>query len=186
MKIGVLDIQGSVGEHFAALEKVEVEPVLVKNVEDLGSVGGLILPGGESTTMGMLLRRFGLRDAIVEKTAAGMPLWGTCAGAILMARNIVGKELTEGLGLMDIIIERNAYGRQANSFETEIEFIGKKVPAIFIRAPKIIEIGDEVEILASYDGEVIAAVQKNLLATSFHPELTNDLSVHQYFAGMCG
>lgn len=185
MRIGILDIQGSVEEHFDALERAKIEPVLVKHIEELEEVRGLILPGGESTTIGKLLGRFGLNKAIVEKVAAGMPLWGTCAGAILMAREIVGNELVEGLGLMNIAIERNAYGRQAESFETEIEFINKRIPAVFIRAPKIVGVGPDVGVLASYNGEVIAAVQKNMLVTSFHPELTDDLRVHRYFVEMC-
>lgn len=216
--IGVLDIQGSVKEHFKALKKLaksrkrkdgensaqgcggKVEPVLVKSVADLAGVKGLIIPGGESTTIGKLLRKFDLRDEIIKRARRGMPVWGTCAGAILLAKKIVGGREAHGgqgadtLGLMDVSIERNAYGRQLDSFETQIEFdLGPAaawfghsiVPGIFIRAPKIVSIGKGVTVLARYKGEIIAARQKNLLITTFHPELTDDLKVHKYFVEMC-
>lgn len=195
MKIGVLDIQGSVEEHFVALKKIKkIEPVLVKTVKDLEGIDGLIIPGGESTTIGKLLRKFGLRDEIIKRAKAGLPVWGTCAGAILIAKKITGKQTADSLKLMDITIERNAYGRQIESFETQIEFDvgaygkavwGKVVDAIFIRAPKIVKVGKGVKILAIHNGEIVAARQGNLLATNFHPELTEDLSIHKYFAEMC-
>jgi len=180
-KIGILDIQGSVEEHFAALKKLKVEPVLVKTLEALESVDALILPGGESTTIGKLLKRFGLKDAVIKRVQAGMPIWGTCAGAILLAKKIKEKDLEDGLELMDITIERNAYGAQMDSFETEIEFDGKIIPAVFIRAPKILEAGDDVEILAREDSDIVAAREKNILITTFHPEMTKDLTVYEYF-----
>lgn len=196
MKIGVLDIQGSVEEHMESLQNlaksgVIIEPVLVKNVKQLRSVCGLIIPGGESTTIGKLLKRFGLRDEVISLSKKGkIFIWGTCAGAILLAKNLVGGHQTETLGLMDIAIERNAYGRQLDSFETKVKFkTGKKklikIPAIFIRAPKIASVGQGVEVLARHNGEIVAARQKNLFVTSFHPELTDSLEVHRYFAGMC-
>ena len=197
VKIGVLDIHGSVEEHFDALCRLRdggvdsttggenIEPVLVRNVSDLGRVDALILPGGESTTIGKLLRRFGMSDAISKRVKEGMPIWGTCAGAILMAREarsggVIDKKV-DGLGVMDIVVERNAYGRQLDSFETEVEFDGGNVPAVFIRAPKIFDLGDGVEILSKHKGEIIAAREGNMMVTSFHPEMTDDLSVYQYF-----
>lgn len=192
MKIGILDIQGSVEEHLKMLKKLKnVDVVLVKKSEDLKDVKGLIIPGGESTTIGKLLRRFGLRDEIIKRVKKGMAVWGTCAGAILLAKKIVGKESADSLNLMNITVERNAYGRQLDSFETQVEFdcgiggFGYKCPAIFIRAPKILDIGKGVEILAKYKGEIVAAREKNMLATNFHPELTDDEEVHKYFVEMC-
>lgn len=192
MKIGVLDIQGSVEEHLESLKKlaksgIKIEPVLVKTPETLAQVSGLIIPGGESTTIGKLLRRFGLRELIIERATKGMPVWGTCAGAILLAKKIVGKQQADGLQLMDIEVERNAYGRQLDSFETQLEFdMGRVgVPGVFIRAPRIVSIGKDVKILAEYKGEVVAAREKNFLATNFHPEMTDSLEVHKYFVEMC-
>lgn len=176
MRIGVLDIQGSVEEHVASLERIGVEAVLVKTVADLCEVDGLIMPGGESTTIGKLLRKFGLGEAIVARAREGMPLWGTCAGAILMAGD---------LGLMDIDVERNAYGRQLDSFESVVEFAGAEVPAVFIRAPKIVRVGANCEVLARHGEDVVAVREGGLLATCFHPELSTDETVHRYFVGMC-
>ena len=198
-RIGVLDIQGSVEEHFAALEDAcknlssagkgskKYEAVLVKNISDLDGVSGLIIPGGESTTIGKLLRRFGLREEIIKRASKGdLAIWGTCAGAILIAKEIVGREQADSLGLMDISIERNAYGRQLDSFETSIEFDGiGKIPAIFIRAPLIKKVGKGVVVLAKNEGEIVAAREGKFLATTFHPEMTNDIGVHEYFVGMC-
>lgn len=198
-KIGVLDIQGSVEEHLESLKKlaksgIKIEPVLVKTSETLAQVNGLIIPGGESTTIGKLLRRFGLRDLIIERAKKGMPIWGTCAGAILLAKKIVGKEQADSLNLMDVVVERNAYGRQLDSFETQLEFdlgtygrdyAGPGIPGVFIRAPKIVSVGEGVKILAQHKGEIVAARQKNILITNFHPELSESLEVHKYFAEMC-
>lgn len=199
MKIGVLDIQGSVEEHLESLKKLaksgmKIEPVLVKTPETLAQVSGLIIPGGESTTIGKLLRRFGLRDLIIERAKKGMAVWGTCAGAILLAKKIIGKQQADSLELMDIAVERNAYGRQLDSFETQLEFdlgsvgrayAGPGIPGVFIRAPKIVSVGEGVKILAQHKGEIVAARQKNLLVTNFHPELSESLEVHKYFAAMC-
>lgn len=193
MKIGVLDIQGSVEEHFEALKKAGGEPVLVKDVKTLEDVDGLIMPGGESTTIGKLLKRFKLAEPIRKKVLTGFPVWGTCAGAILLAKEIRGKQQADSLRLADITIERNAYGRQLDSFETEIVFAGKKIPAIFIRAPKIARVGKNVKILAktttmtgsSIGADIVAARQKNILLTTFHPELTDSVFVHRYFMKMC-
>lgn len=191
MEIGVLDIQGSVKEHFEALKRAGAAPVLVKNLEDLKRVSGLIIPGGESTTIGKLLRRFGLREAIIERVKNGMPVWGTCAGAILLAKKIEGRKNADSLELMDIVIERNAYGGQMESFETQIEFdcgvgvLGRVIPGIFIRAPRILAVGNSVKVLAKRGTEIVGAREGNMLATTFHPELTDDFAVHEYFIGMC-
>lgn len=195
MKIGILDIQGSVKEHTESLRRLGVMPVLVKLPEDLEGLSGLIIPGGESTTIGKLLKRFGLGEAIKKRVKEGMAVWGTCAGAILLAKRFagdnVGGQKVANLGLMDITIERNAYGRQLESFETQIEFdlesgaTGRLVPAIFIRAPKIAEVGKNVKILAKDNGWITAVREGKFLATTFHPELSDDLSVHRYFMEMC-
>ncbi|MFC1615732.1 pyridoxal 5'-phosphate synthase glutaminase subunit PdxT [Patescibacteria group bacterium] len=187
-RIGVLDVQGSVIEHVQILEKLGVEVVRVKNPKDLEKVNGLIIPGGESTTVGKLLRRFGLREKIISKVRDGLAVYGTCAGAILLAKNLVGQQ-SDTMKLMDIEVERNAYGRQLDSFDTEVEFnFGdktEKIPAVFIRAPKINKTGKDVEILAKFKNEIAAARQGNLLITTFHPELTEDTRVHQYFIKIC-
>lgn len=192
MKIGVLDIQGSVKEHAEALQKCGAEVVFVKTSEDLMKVSGLIIPGGESTTIGKLLRKFGLRDAIIRRAQKGMAIWGTCAGAILLAKKISENQQADSLKLMDIEIERNAYGRQLDSFESEVEFFedgndaaGKLIPAIFIRAPKIKSIGKNVKVLAKHGKEIVAVREGNLLATMLHPELTSGLHLHRYFLEMC-
>ncbi len=199
MQIGVLDIQGSVKEHFEMLKKCKVSVCLVKNKEQLSKINGLIIPGGESTVIGKLLKEFDLKDQIILLAKKGMPIWGTCAGAILLAKKIktnsknFSREKVEILNLMNIEIERNAYGRQIESFETKINFQNKEIPAIFIRAPKIINTGKKVQILAElkrpneknpHKKEIIAAREKNFLATTFHPELTNNLILHKYFIGM--
>lgn len=200
MKIGVLDIQGSVGEHVDVLKrlgsvsKISIEPVLVKNISDLDDIAGLIIPGGESTTIGKLIKKYKLRDVIIARAQAGMPIWGTCAGAILLAKKNVDKtgkedQKVESLKLMNIAVERNSYGRQLDSFETEVEFdFGKngaarlrKISAVFIRAPKIVSIGKDVKILAKYRQNVVAMKEGNLLATLFHPEITGDFRLHRYF-----
>lgn len=177
--------------------------VRVKKPEDLEGLAGLIIPGGESTTIGKLMKRFGLDKAILQKAAVtrdygalsivpavpganghGMAIWGTCAGAILLAKKVSGGEV-EGLELMDIVVERNAYGRQLDSFETDLKFAFGIIPAVFIRGPKILSVGEGVEILASFHDEIVAVRQGKLLATTFHPEMTADLRVHQYFLRMC-
>lgn len=210
IKIGVLDIQGSVKEHFDAIRKAK--PVLVKNVSDLDDIAGLIIPGGESTTIGKLIKKYGLRDEIVARVKNGMPVWGTCAGAILLAktvlRNGVLDKKVENLGLMNIVVERNAYGRQLDSFETEIDagnrmnlsaggqglilpkkkvawLTRQKIPAVFIRAPKIVKVGKDVKILAKFKNEIVAVRENNLLATTFHPEITEKSALHSYFIKMC-
>jgi len=191
--IGVLDIQGSVEEHFSVLGKCGVRAILVKKNEDLRGISGLIIPGGESTTIGKLIKRFGLFEEIIKAHEQGMAIWGTCAGAILLAKKIKPegeKEIINSLRLLDVEIARNAYGRQIDSFETEIKFefgkkVHKKIPAVFIRAPKILDVGKGVKVLAKFNNEIVAVMQENLLATTFHPEMTDDLSVHEFFIEMC-
>ncbi len=183
--IGVLDIQGSVIEHVKMLEGLGVSVVRVKTASDLEAVSGLIIPGGESTVIGKLMAIYGLDKEIRRRVAEGtLAAWGTCAGAILLAKDC-GDERVEGLRVMDIVVERNAYGRQLDSFETEVEFGGRAVKAVFIRAPRIVKVGERVEILALRGGEIVAARDGKLMATCFHPELTDDRSVHEYFLEMC-
>ncbi|TMC66599.1 MAG: pyridoxal 5'-phosphate synthase glutaminase subunit PdxT [Chloroflexota bacterium] len=182
-RVGVLALQGDFREHLAALRATEVEGVPVRLATDLENVDALILPGGESTTMARLMEP-ALRDSIQRRVAAGMPVMGTCAGMILMARDVTdGRVDQEPLQLMDIGVRRNAYGRQIDSFEAEVEShaIGGVGPAVFIRAPQLVQHGDSVEELARHGDQVVAVRQGNRLALAFHPELTPDRRWHQYF-----
>jgi len=189
MIIGVLSVQGAVSEHLAHLTKCGVEAVAVKSIETLNRVSGLIIPGGESTTIGKLIEIFGLADSIrMRSTEGSLAVFGTCAGMVLMAKDISdGIKGQPRLGLMDIKVKRNAFGRQRESFETEIDFdtFGHPLVGVFIRAPVIEEAADDVKVLAKMPEGTIAAIQGNLLTTSFHPELTDDLRVHEYFVEMC-
>lgn len=191
----MLDIQGSVEEHLAVLRRLGVKTVAVKSRADLDKVAGLIIPGGESTTVGKLLKLYGLDKAIRNRTLIPHPsslypcisIWGTCAGAILLAKKVTGGKPEGLLGLMDIEISRNAYGRQLDSFETEISIpcVGnKKFPAIFIRAPQVEMASKKAKVLAQYEGRSVMLQQENLLITTFHPELTRDTRVHKYFISM--
>ena len=179
MRIGVLDLQGAVREHMHALEEAGAEPRSVKRPADLAGLDGIVIPGGESTTIGMLLDEYGLRAPLSD----GIPVMGTCAGMILM-----GNRLVEGeqplLGLMDMEVARNAFGRQRESFETDVAVRGlggEPVPAVFIRAPYATRLGAGVELLAELDGRIVAARQGPYLALAFHPELTADRRLHRYF-----
>lgn len=189
MKIGVLSIQGAVSEHLDHLTRCGVEAVAVKNISMLEEVRGLILPGGESTTIGKLIEIFGLAESIKKRSLEGsLAVFGTCAGMVLMAKDIFdGIDDQPRLGLLDIKVKRNAFGRQRESFETELEFdsFGYPLIGVFIRAPIIEKAGDRVEILAKLPEGIIAAKKDNLLTTSFHPELTDDIRVHQYFVEIC-
>lgn len=169
--VGVLDLQGDVIEHRRALEACGATVISVKTVEDLAKVQALVMPGGESTTIGRLLKWTGLDEAICARAQKGMPIYGTCAGAILLAK----------MGLIDIEVERNAYGRQMDSFEEKIEALGTKIDAIFIRAPRLHRPGKKVQVLAECRGDAVLVRQGNLLVSSFHPELTSDLTLHRYF-----
>jgi len=187
-RIGVLALQGDFREHLAALRACEVEGVPIRLASDLDAVDALILPGGESTTMARLMEP-GLRASIQRRSAAGMPVMGTCAGMILMARDIQGGRTDqEPLKLMDIGVRRNGYGRQIDSFEAEVESpaIGGAGPAVFIRAPQVTERAPEVQELASHAGQTVAVRQANRLALAFHPELTPDRRWHQYFLSIDG
>lgn len=184
LRIGVLAIQGSVIEHVNMLKKIDgIEPIEVKTPEQLYQIDGLILPGGESTTIGKLIEDYGLSSIIIERAKKGMPIWGTCAGMILMAKKISNQDKTY-LNLMDIVVKRNAYGSQLDSF-TAYEVIpavsDKPLKLVFIRAPYVEKVADTVEVLATVDGHIVAVRQHNLIATSFHPELTEDISFHKYF-----
>lgn len=185
MKVGVLALQGAVAEHIRSIESAGAEGVPVKHPEQLDELGGLIIPGGESTTIGKLMRKYGFIDAIRSFAEQGKPVFGTCAGLIVMAKEIEGGEEAH-LGLMNIKVSRNAFGRQRESFETDLEVKGLSEPlrAVFIRAPLITEVGTGVEILSTYKEEIVTARQDNLLVSSFHPELTDDFSLHAYFLEM--
>ena len=186
MKIGVLAVQGDVIEHLAILRGLGVNEVEVRVPEDLEGVDGLIIPGGESTTIGKLMVRYGLDRAVPEQVGRGMAVYGTCAGMILMARRASGGE-PPLLRLMDIAVTRNAYGRQVDSFETDLEVPALGAPAlraVFIRAPVIDEVGRNVEVLATLDGRPVLARQGRLLVSSFHPELAPDDRVHRYLLDM--
>ncbi|NOU90301.1 pyridoxal 5'-phosphate synthase glutaminase subunit PdxT [Paenibacillus sp. LMG 31460] len=184
-KIGVLALQGAVAEHIRGIEKAGAEGVVVKRTEQLADLDGIILPGGESTTIGKLMRTYGFIDALKDFSAAGKPIFGTCAGLIVIAKEITGQPEAH-LELMDITVARNAFGRQRESFETDlpIKGIDENVRAVFIRAPLIEKVGPGVEVLATYDGQIVAAQQGHLLAASFHPELTDDFRLHSYFLDM--
>lgn len=185
LTIGVLALQGAVQEHLDALHALpDVSGVPIKKAEELENIDGLILPGGESTTMGKLLNQYKITPVLTEKIHAGFPVWGTCAGMILLAKHLSGEEAAH-LAVMDITVRRNAYGSQLDSFMTDINLptVSKSpIPLVFIRAPYVEKVAESVTILAELAGNIIAVEQDNLLATSFHPELTKDLSFHRYFA----
>lgn len=187
LRIGVLSLQGSVEEHAKMLTGIEgIIPCKVKCREDIENISGIILPGGESTTIGKLIREFGIAESLKERINNGMPVWGTCAGMILLAKEIVNEDCVH-LGVMDISVKRNAYGGQLDSFsETCIipEVAEKPIPLVFIRAPWVVKTKESVKVLATISEHIVAVRQENMLATSFHPEMTDDLSFHKYFAEM--
>lgn len=183
MKIAVLALQGDFREHRQILDKIGVESFEIRQAADWKKEkDGLVLPGGESTTMLKLLNELGLREQIKADIEAGLPVYGTCAGLILLSAHVVGEE-KERLNTMDITTRRNAYGRQLGSFftEAEVKGIDHMVPMTFIRAPYIESVGEGVEVLSTVDGHIVAARQGNQLVTSFHPELNEDVAVHQLF-----
>jgi 5'-phosphate synthase pdxT subunit len=184
MRIGVLAAQGAFAEHITILNRLNVEAMPVRLPKELNGVDGLVIPGGESTAVSRLMAAYGLKEDIKSMTSNGMALFGTCTGMILMSAGI-SNDGVASMGLMDIKVKRNAFGRQKESFETElaIPVLGKELfPAVFIRAPIIEEAGDGVEVLARLnDGTMVAARQGKMLVTAFHPELTDDLRFHQYF-----
>jgi 5'-phosphate synthase pdxT subunit len=182
MKIGVLALQGAFKEHIEVLEKLGVNGVEVRKKEDLIDLQGIILPGGESTTIGKLLIELSIKDTLKKMISEGLPVFGTCAGMILLAKSITGDKKVH-LGVMDITVKRNAYGRQLGSFQCKasLKGIGDDVDMVFIRAPYIEKVGEGIEVLAEIDGNIVAARNKNILVTSFHPELTSDFKVHKLF-----
>lgn len=187
MKIGVLGIQGAIQEHLSILRKAGVEPSWVKDRKELDSVTALVMPGGESTTMIKLLKRFEMWETLRDRIEDGMPVLATCAGMILLSKTIENVVNQDSLGVLDISVKRNGYGRQINSFEVDLQIdeIGPEpFRAVFIRAPKIESICDEVRVLTSYEELPVLVRQGNVLAASFHPELTGDLRIHRYFLKM--
>ncbi len=185
--IGVLALQGDFAEHQAALAKVGAGSFQIRTAAELTLADGLILPGGESTTIAKLIDSNALREPIREFAKTGKPIWGTCAGLILLASKVL-EQRPDPLGLMDTAVVRNGFGRQVDSFRTTLAvdtFEGGPLTAVFIRAPYIVETGPDVSILARLEsGEIVAARQRNIIATAFHPELTSDLRFHQHVANL--
>ena len=188
MKIGILALQGAFIEHIQMFSKIGVEAIEVRLPDQLNHIGGLVIPGGESTTMMKLMHAYGLVKPIREIASRQVPVWGTCAGMICLAKTAVNPDSSamETLALMDITVKRNAFGRQVDSFEAGLQFTGLTggpFHGVFIRAPFIEKAGSGVQVLSTLpDGEIVAARQGNLLATSFHPELSGDTRIHRYFA----
>jgi 5'-phosphate synthase pdxT subunit len=191
-RIGVLNLQGDVREHLGALHEIGVaDVVLVKRPGDLGGVQGLVLPGGESTTLSMLLESTGLFEAVGELLADGVPVLGTCAGLVLLASEVLdGRPDQRSWAVLDVAVRRNGFGRQVASFEGEVVFgEGSTMPAVFIRAPRVVRVGDGVDVLARLSDEhgddiPVLVRRGNVLASSFHPELTGDRRVHELFVSM--
>ena len=190
MRVGVLALQGDFREHINALSHFQAEAIEVRRVSELESIDALIIPGGESTTIVSLAKTFEMFEPIKKRIAAGMPTYGSCAGMIMLADHIVAaKDGQETFGGIDITVRRNAFGRQVDSFESDISapaISSTPIRAIFIRAPWVEKVGSHVEVLANYQGDdgiahAVAVRQGHLLATAFHPEITDDYSVHRYF-----
>ena len=183
-KIGILALQGAFIEHEEAISCCGHIPLEVRTKEDLHEVDALIIPGGESTTIGKILVKFGLEEEIKKRYDEGMPIWGTCAGMILLAKEIAEIDQPR-LGLMDIRVRRNGFGRQVESFETDLDIKGLgKAKGVFIRAPFVEKVWDQAEVLATFEDRIVMVRQNKLLATAFHPELTSDLTIHKYFIEM--
>jgi len=180
MKVGVLALQGDFREHGFVLRDLGVQPVEVRTAEHLAEVEALVIPGGESTAIGKLARQHALVEPIVERARAGMPMLGTCAGMIVMAERVEGFEPL--LGLVDMTVTRNAYGRQVDSFEDDVRVRGidEPVRGVFIRAPQVEDVGDGVEVLAEYGGKPVVAQQGNLVVAAFHPELVGETRLHEF------
>ncbi|WP_176345242.1 pyridoxal 5'-phosphate synthase glutaminase subunit PdxT [Priestia aryabhattai] len=185
VKVGVLGLQGAFREHAQALEAAGAEAIIIKKVEQLDEIDGLILPGGESTAMRRLIDKYDFMEPLRQFAQAGKPVFGTCAGLILLAGQVVDREEPH-LGVMDIRVARNSFGRQRDSFEAalNIKDIGEDFIGVFIRAPHIVEVGENVEVLAMHNDRIVAARQGQFLGCSFHPELTDDARMAQYFVGM--
>ncbi len=180
---GVLALQGDFSKHLEVLERLGEPSVEVRSTAELDVAERLIIPGGESTTVGLLLHRHGLGDEIRRRAEEGMPIWGTCMGMIMMARSVEGRPQQFSLDLFDIEVRRNAFGAQIHSFETELDFepLDQPVVAVFIRAPIVTQLGERVQHLASVGADIVAVREGNLLGTSFHPELTGDDRIHEWF-----
>ena len=184
--VGVLALQGAFREHVAAVSRLGVAAREVRQLKDMDGIDAMIIPGGESTTMGKLLNEWHMLEPLRERIMQGMPVYGSCAGLILLCRTIENSDQPR-LGVLDATVRRNAFGRQVDSFETELSMpeVGPDpVPAVFIRAPVLISVGPEVRVLAEVKGQAVAVRQNNILATSFHPELTPDTRLHSYFLNM--
>jgi 5'-phosphate synthase pdxT subunit len=186
--VGVLALQGDVREHLAALAEAGAVARTVRRPQELAEVGGLVIPGGESTTMSKLAALFGMLEPLRERVREGMPVYGTCAGMIMLAEKILDpRSGQETVGGINMIVRRNAFGRQNESFEAAVEVTGVEggpVEGVFIRAPWVESVGAEVQVLAEHEGHVVAVRQGNALATSFHPELTGDHRLHRFFVEM--
>jgi 5'-phosphate synthase pdxT subunit len=186
--IGILDLQGAVKEHIDKINELHgAEALRVKDGKVLEVIDGLIIPGGESTTIGKLLRDFDMLNPIKKKIEDGLPIWGTCAGMIILAKRIIGSDYNH-LGVMDIEVRRNGYGTQLDSFITDeiVEGVSEEtIPLVFIRAPYAEKVNEGVKVLCKLDNKIVACRQNNILATAFHPELTEDLTMHNYFYNMC-
>lgn len=185
MKIGILALQGAFLEHKKILDKLGVTSIYIKEKSQLEGIDGIILPGGESTAMGKLMREFDLLEPLKEKIINGMPVFGTCSGLILLAKKLANDD-TVHLGVMDIVVKRNGYGRQLGSFQClgSIKGIEKKIEMVFIRAPYVEVVGEGVEVIGEVEGKIIAVKEKNMLGISFHPELTENTPLHKYFLNM--
>jgi pyridoxal 5'-phosphate synthase pdxT subunit len=185
--IGILDLQGGVYEHLDHLQRLGITGKKVKHASDFNDLAGLIIPGGESSCISRLLNIFDIKEPLLNAYGRGMKIWGTCAGAILLAKKIVGENSC--LGLIDIEIRRNSFGSQLDSFKSEAripQVADEPIPLTFIRAPKILNAGKDVKVLLKVDDYIAAAESKNILVTVFHPELTGSLAFHRYFAVKCG
>lgn len=185
VKIGVLGLQGAVREHVKSVEASGAEAVVVKRIEQLEEIDGLILPGGESTTMRRLIDKYAFMELLRSFAKSGKPMFGTCAGMILLAKTLIGYEEAH-IGAMDITVERNAFGRQKDSFEAalSIKGVGEDFVGVFIRAPYVVNVADDVEVLSMHGDRMVAVKQNQFLAASFHPELTDDHRVTAYFVEM--
>jgi pyridoxal 5'-phosphate synthase pdxT subunit len=185
--IGILDLQGGVYEHLDHLQRLGISCRKVKHAADFNDLAGLIIPGGESSCISRLLNIFEIKEPLLNAYGRGMKIWGTCAGAILLAKHVVGE--ASSLGLIDIEIKRNSFGSQLDSFKSEAlipQVADEPIPLTFIRAPKIVNAGKEVKVLLRVDDYIAAAESENILVTVFHPELTGSLAFHRYFAVKCG
>lgn len=185
VKIGVLGLQGAVREHVKSVEASGAEAVVVKRIEQLEEIDGLILPGGESTTMRRLIDKYDFMEPLRTFAKSGKPMFGTCAGMILLAKTLIGYDEAH-IGAMDITVERNAFGRQKDSFEAalSIKGVGEDFVGVFIRAPYVVDVADDVEVLSTHGDRMVAVRQGPFLAASFHPELTDDHRVTAYFVEM--